>query len=327
VRWRAVAVVQARAGVHGESADDMNAIDIATALKGRRSSAGWICLCPAHDDHDPSLSVIDRDGKVLVKCRTGCPQDAVIDALKRKGLWDGKPQNRDLRSESSAARSGPATDPMKSFRNASPFIRATAVDRYLQFRKIKLTDEEARSLRFSPALWHWPTRSRWPAMLARVSLATGVDLTTHQTFLKPDGSGKAPLGERARLFVSGGRTVGGGVWFGAVAYPTREFIVGEGIESVLSAMRIFDAAAGCAALSELGVRRLILPSEVRRVRIFADNDDKDSRRPARPGGDGAMRGERSRFRSPIELGKTPMTSGRGERREQRAHSLGGADVR
>jgi hypothetical protein len=161
---------------------------------------------------------------------------------------------------------------MKSWRNGSPRIRDTAADRYLRSRKIILTDEEAQSFRFHPALWHWPTQSKWPVMVARVSLATGVDLTTHQTFLKADGSGKAPLGEKARLFAAGGGTVGGGVWIGAVADPTREFIIGEGIESTLSAMRIFGATAGCAALSERGIRRLILPSQARRVRVFADHD-------------------------------------------------------
>ena len=41
--------------------------DIARALKGRRCSKGWICRCPAHDDHHPSLSVAQtRDGKTLV---------------------------------------------------------------------------------------------------------------------------------------------------------------------------------------------------------------------------------------------------------------------
>jgi hypothetical protein len=140
---------------------------------------------------------------------------------------------------------------MKSWRNACLFRRDTALDHYFLSRGILLTDEEARSLRFSPALWHWPTQSRWPAMLARVSLANGVDLTTHQTFLRPDGSGKAPLGEKARLFAAGGRTAGGGVWIGGVTAPTTEFVVAEGIESLLSALRIFNASAGCAALSEL----------------------------------------------------------------------------
>jgi putative DNA primase/helicase len=91
------------------------------------------------------------------------------------------------------------------------------------------------------------------------------------TFVEPDGSGKAEV-EKPRLFAAGGKTIGGGVWFGA-ADPTHEFIVAEGIESTLSAMRIFGVTAGCAALSEGGVRRLILPPEVRQVRVFPDHDE------------------------------------------------------
>ena len=43
--------------------------------------------CPAHADAGPSLSVAEKDGKVLVRCHSGCPQDAVIEALKERGLW------------------------------------------------------------------------------------------------------------------------------------------------------------------------------------------------------------------------------------------------
>ena len=90
-------------------------------------------------------------------------------------------------------------------------------------------------------------------MLARVALATGEDITTHQTFIEPDGSGKADI-EKPRLFAAGAKKTGGGVWFG-VPDPAREFVIAEGIESTLCAMRIFGVAAGCAALSEGGVRR------------------------------------------------------------------------
>jgi hypothetical protein len=64
----------------------------------------------------------------------------------------------------------------------------------------------------------------------------------------------------------------GGVWFGA-ARADREFIAAEGVESLLSALRLFGAEAGVAALSEGGIRRLALPPQARRVRIFADNDE------------------------------------------------------
>jgi hypothetical protein len=43
--------------------------------------------CPAHDDPTPSLSVTEKDGKILVYCHGGCPQDRVLSALKEKGLW------------------------------------------------------------------------------------------------------------------------------------------------------------------------------------------------------------------------------------------------
>jgi putative DNA primase/helicase len=252
--------------------------DIARALKGRRRGAGWVCKCPAHDDHHPSLSVAEtRDLKTLVKCWSGCRQDDVIDALRRRGLWDGKAREmsqagtpRALVAEREASLK--PSEPMKSWRNAGPWVRGSAADTYLETRGIKLSEDEASNLRFAPALWHWPTQSRWPAMLARVALASGAEITTHQTFVRHDGSAKAPLGKQARLFAAGGRTIGGGVWFGVVD-PDREFIVGEGLESTLSAMRIFGAPAGCAALSTYGIRTLVLPSQARRVRISTDHDE------------------------------------------------------
>ena len=62
--------------------------DLAAALDGRPTGSGYACHCPAHADHNASLSVCQAsDGKVLVKCHAGCSQDAVIDALRERGLW------------------------------------------------------------------------------------------------------------------------------------------------------------------------------------------------------------------------------------------------
>ncbi len=66
----------------------MNAEEIARALGGRRSGKGWVVKCPAHQDKRPSLSIDEgSNGKALVKCRAGCSQDDVIDALRGRGLW------------------------------------------------------------------------------------------------------------------------------------------------------------------------------------------------------------------------------------------------
>lgn len=65
----------------------MTAESIAHALEARRSGSGWMAKCPAHDDHNPSLSIREVDGKVLLHCHAGCAQRAVIASLKAKGLW------------------------------------------------------------------------------------------------------------------------------------------------------------------------------------------------------------------------------------------------
>lgn len=71
----------------------MIAEDIAKGL-GRfsRSAGGFVAQCPAHSDRNPSLSLSEtKEGKILVKCHAGCSNDAVVGALKSKGLWPEPP--------------------------------------------------------------------------------------------------------------------------------------------------------------------------------------------------------------------------------------------
>ncbi|MBI4515348.1 MAG: hypothetical protein HY699_05975, partial [Deltaproteobacteria bacterium] len=65
----------------------MTAAEIADAIGGHRSGGGWLVRCPAHDDRTPSLSVTERDGRLLVRCHAGCNQSVVIEALRARGLW------------------------------------------------------------------------------------------------------------------------------------------------------------------------------------------------------------------------------------------------
>jgi DNA primase len=66
----------------------MNADSIARGLGARRSGSSWMARCPAHDDRNPSLSIREVEGKVLLHCHAGCSQRDVIDALKARGLWE-----------------------------------------------------------------------------------------------------------------------------------------------------------------------------------------------------------------------------------------------
>jgi putative DNA primase/helicase len=53
--------------------------------------------------------------------------------------------------------------------------------------------------------------------------------------------------------------------------PNSELVIGEGIESTLSAMQLF-GRAGWSAVFAGGLKTLELPSGVRRILIAADND-------------------------------------------------------
>ena len=47
----------------------------------RQRNGGYLVQCPAHEDRNPSLSVTEEGGKVLVKCFAGCSYEAIRDAL------------------------------------------------------------------------------------------------------------------------------------------------------------------------------------------------------------------------------------------------------
>src|SRR5690348_38088 len=60
----------------------MTAREILPLLKKvRRSGDAWIASCPAHPDPNPSLSVRQGHGRVLLHCHAGCPPEAVVSAL------------------------------------------------------------------------------------------------------------------------------------------------------------------------------------------------------------------------------------------------------
>ncbi|MGC1485352.1 MAG: AAA family ATPase [Candidatus Acidiferrum sp.] len=48
--------------------------------KVQRSGADWKALCPAHEDKNPSLSITEKDGKILVHCHAGCTTEAICTA-------------------------------------------------------------------------------------------------------------------------------------------------------------------------------------------------------------------------------------------------------
>jgi len=124
------------------------------------------------------------------------------------------------------------------------------------------------SLRFHPSLKHSDSGRDFPAMVGRITRSTdGEPLGIHRTYLAQDGKGKAPV-DPAKMML--GSSKGGVVCLGEPG-DDGVLMVGEGIETCLSAMQATDHPAW-AALSTSGFKNLELPSGLSKVIILADND-------------------------------------------------------
>ena len=60
----------------------MTAKQIANMLRAHRHGGYWTAKCPAHGDKHPSLSIKqDKDGKVHLRCFTGCSVESILSVL------------------------------------------------------------------------------------------------------------------------------------------------------------------------------------------------------------------------------------------------------
>jgi hypothetical protein len=69
---------------------------LARLQRVRRNGRGWQALCPAHADRNPSLSICEVDGKILLCCFAGCTAEAICAALGIK-LSNLFPERREPR--------------------------------------------------------------------------------------------------------------------------------------------------------------------------------------------------------------------------------------
>jgi hypothetical protein len=153
----------------------------------------------------------------------------------------------------------------------------TAVETY--FRSRAITIPPPPCLRFHPELYHSPFGSHWPAMVAARAGPDGTIAAIHRTFLSQDGCGKAPVDpQRMDLGPAKGTAI-------QLAPSADELMVGEGIETTMSAMQA-TGRPGWAAGSAVALRALVLPPLVRSVIILVDGDDA---------GEGASRSAASRW--------------------------------
>jgi len=241
------------------------AAQLAAQLEGVRSGREWRCRCPSHHGH--SLSITEgRSGKLIFRCwGADCAFEDIVAALREEQI--------DIPSCRIAPAMTQEDDPQRRIDRAWSLYRSavsardTIAETNLRSRGITLPVPEV--LRFLPYAPHRDQRC-YPAMIAPVVNVVGDPIGVHMTYLAPDGYGKYPFTDPAMQRECRGVLRGGAVRL-APYDPLRELIIGEGIESALSAMRMFGRPAW-AALSTSGLTALELPSDIRHVAIAVDRD-------------------------------------------------------
>jgi putative DNA primase/helicase len=235
----------------------MTAAEVAARLDGRREGRVWRYRCPLHGGH--SLVVSDGRAGLLATCWSGCDRLAVLAELRRLGL-DGASPSQPAAEDKRVRRIIGARRLWDTARDA----RRSPVVTNLRSRGISIPPPA--TLRWLASCPH-PSGVRVPAMVARVGERGPQLLGVHRTFLRPDGTGKATV-EPVKASLG---PIGGGCVRLAPARSDDWLIVGKGIGSAASAMRISGSPAW-AALSTSGLLRLALPPEIHRIIIAADND-------------------------------------------------------
>src|SRR5487761_1696275 len=168
---------------------------------------------------------------------------------------------------------------------ARPVTPGDAVWRYLEGRSIDLAvlGHAPRALRCHPALYHHPTGTTWPAMVAAISGPNGRHVATHRTWLRPspDGAaGKAPVAEPKLTL---GSYVGGMIHLtrGVSGKPWREMpaervALSEGIEDALSFASLMPQLRCAAAVALSSMLSLELPAAWTGVVLLRQNDPPGS---------------------------------------------------
>jgi len=226
-------------------------IDIVAALKGRWHGSYAMCVCPAHADRTPSLSVRQGERGILVHCFAGCRSEDVLREIGRpKPILNSPPPS--YRPEGTAPN-------VRRIWDQGTEIRGTLGEVYLRSRRLPVDLPDLRFHARCP-FGRKPRTTFRPAIL--VAVRTGHKMTAIQRIrLTDDGTwhdGKFMLGKP-----------GQGAW--APQFEGNVLAIAEGMEDAASYTLIRKIPCWAA----LGTERLALinlPDHVGTLYIATDND-------------------------------------------------------
>jgi hypothetical protein len=261
--------------------DARDIAELARALGAKRSGRQWVCRCPAHDDSKPSLIFWQGHSAIRFKCYSGCDPRDVLDALRRRGLFEnfqnGARREHERGSVAQNGQRGKREDEdlarkytkwAQEIWRAACDPRGTPAEIYLNFRLLVLDrDLAGHVLRFHP-------RCRWrddclPALIAAFRSFDSNEITAIHR-IRLDQPERWPKAERRMLGV---------VHRAAVKLDANAgdaLVIGEGVETAMAARQLMATGklehASVWALGSAGAiaRFPVLPN-IRTLRILAEN--------------------------------------------------------
>jgi putative DNA primase/helicase len=243
------------------------------------------CRCPVHQGEGASLSVTNKPDRVLVYCFRGCPQGAVIDALRAKGLWPSRDEDGFVAKPKAPliARPEPGFDAdelarMQAARQiwqAALPAKQTAAELYLWSRGINTT-RLPPTIRFAPELYNSEARRAFPALIGAIQDGIGHVTAVQRIWVRDKWltAGGEVVTKSLKAPVKAVKMTMGPMRDGAVRLgkAARTLGIAEGIETGFSAQQIFSLPVWvCCGASRMG--SVAVPDVVERIVLFADNGE------------------------------------------------------
>jgi putative DNA primase/helicase len=240
-----------------------DAASIAAAFGLRQNRRGWSGNCPSCG-YAGTFSISIKDGRTLWWCASCQDRDGLLAAIRNAtGAASTPPVAVSLSTTTDAAG---RTRAALAFWDEAMSLKGTLGAVYLTARG--LADEVCTALRYHPALRHPSAIGTFPALVALIcSTTTGEPVAIHRTYLRRDGTGKADV-DPAKA--TKGPLAGGAIML-QEPVDGVPLVIGEGIESSLSASRLLDAPAW-AGIAAGNLKSIIPPAGPSEIILAADPD-------------------------------------------------------
>jgi hypothetical protein len=283
----------------------MSLKSIVQALGGELYDRGSRASIPApgHSAADRSVSLLLRDGRIIVHTFGDGDWRDVLDHLRARGLVDANNAPTSIAGSRGRSTAGARAsdrerlDVARRLWEAGRAIGGTLSERHCRLRRIRRAlpgPDIARHNHETPISAYGDRGRRRPALLVALSDAEGVLTAVEVTYLA--GSGRRALDLRLPRKTVGPVPPGSAVRIDPAA---PEMLVAEGVFTTLSASERF-ALPGWALLSTRNLRSWRPPEGVRSVLIAADRGKDGEASAAQLQGALARDGVRSRIELPPE---------------------------